>query len=328
MTWTIKTWPKFWPMIEPFAISRGTQNDTPTLQVELTDSHGNVGFGEGCGIPYQGETPETMAAQIAAVTEAIAAGITRQSLLDLLPGGGARFAIDSALWDMEAKRDGINPFTASGLNADPVDVDVTIGIRPPAEYETAARKFAEYSVLKVKVDASDPLTCIANVRKGAPKSKMIVDPNQSWSVEMVKALGPQLKELGVALLEQPIKLGDEPGLDGYVPPVPLCADELIDSVADLEKARGRFQLINIKLDKCGGLTAGLALADVAQAQGFGLMIGCMAGSSLSMAPGMVLAQRCAFVDLDGPLLQAEDHPHGFAYVNGMVAVPHKPELWG
>lgn len=328
MTWTIKTWPKFWPMLEPFAISRGTQNDVPTLQVELTDSQGNVGRGEGCGIPYQGETPETMAAQIAAVTEAIAAGVTRQSLLDLLPGGGARFAIDSALWDLEAKRDGINPFIAAGLKPDPVDVDVTIGIRPAADYESAARKFADYSVLKVKVDASDPLTCIANVRKGAPKAKMIVDPNQSWSVEMVKALGPQLKELGVALLEQPIKLGDEPGLDGHEPPVPLCADELIDSVGDLDKARGRFQLINIKLDKCGGLTAGLALADMAQAQGFGLMIGCMAGSSLSMAPGMVLAQRCAFVDLDGPLLQAEDHPLGFAYVNGVVAQPHKPELWG
>jgi len=328
MTWTVKTWPKFWPLLEPFAISRGTQYDVPTLQVQLTDSDGHVGFGEGCGIPYQGETPETMARQIEAVADAIAAGLTRHSLLDLLPGGGARFALDSALWDLDAKRDGTNPFAATGLRPDPVDVDVTIGIRPAADYEAAARNFADYTVIKVKVDATDPLTCIANVRKGAPRARLIVDPNQSWSVDMVKSLGPQLKDLGVVLLEQPIKLGDEPGLDGHVPPVPLCADELIDSVADLEKATGRFQLINIKLDKCGGLTAGLALADVAQAKGFGLMIGCMAGSSLSMAPGMVLAQRCAFVDLDGPLLQSEDHPQGFAYVNGMVAEPHKPSLWG
>jgi L-alanine-DL-glutamate epimerase-like enolase superfamily enzyme len=315
-------------MIEPFVISRGVETDTPTIQVMLTDNKGNVGRGEACGIDYQGETPETMMAQIAAVEAAIAAGITRSSLLDLLPNGGARFAIDSALWDLEAKRDGTDPFTMAGLRPDPVNVDVTIGIRPVAEYETAARKFADYSVLKVKVDASDPIACIANVRKGAPKARMIIDPNQSWSVEMVKALGPQLKALGVALLEQPIKLGDEPGLDGHVPEVPLCADELIDSVADLAKARGRFQLINIKLDKCGGLTAGLALADEAQRQGFGLMIGCMAGSSLSMAPGMVLAQRCAFVDLDGPLLHAEDIDHGFTYVNGMVAQPYQPRLWG
>lgn len=328
MTWTIETWPKYWPMKEAFTISRGSQDSTPTLQVKLTDAGGHVGFGEGCGIPYQGETPDTMTAQIDAVRAAIADGITRQSLLDLLPGGGARFAIDSALWDLEAKRDGRNPFTVAGVAANPVDVDVTIGIRAPGDYEAAARKLSGYSVLKVKVDARDPIACIEGVRKGAPAARLIIDPNQSWSVDMVKALGPQLKALGVALLEQPIKLGDEPGLDGYVPEVPLCADELIDTADDLSKARGRFQLINIKLDKCGGLTAGLALADLAQAQGFGLMIGCMAGSSLSMAPGMVLAQRCAFVDLDGPLLQSEDCEHGFDYDNGIVAVPHKPALWG
>lgn len=328
MPWTVKTYPKHWPLHEPFVIARATQFDIPTLQLQLTDEHGHTGFGEACGVPYKDETPESMAAQIEGVAEAIAAGLTRQILLDLLPSGGARFALDSALWDMEAKRDKVDPFTASGLAANPIEVDVTIGIRAPADYEAAARNLSEYPVLKVKVDASDPLTCLANVRKGAPKSRLIVDPNQSWSVEMVKALGPQLKSLGVVLLEQPIKLGDEPGLDGYVPPVPLCADELIDTAADLDKARGRFQLVNIKLDKCGGLTAGLALADVAQAQGFGLMIGCMLGSSLSMAPGMVLAQRCAFVDLDGPLLQSEDHPEGFSYVNGMVAQTHKPALWG
>ncbi len=328
MSWTIETWPKYWPMKEAFTISRGSQDSTPTLQVKLTDSDGRVGFGEGCGIPYQGETPDTMTAQIDAVRAAIAGGITRQSLLDLLPGGGARFAIDSALWDLEAKRDGLNPFAVAGLTANPVDVDVTIGMRPASEYEAAARKLSGYSVLKVKVDASDPIACIEGVRRGAPSARLIIDPNQSWSVDMVKALGPQLKQLGVALLEQPIKLGDEPGLDGYVPEVPLCADELIDTAADLAKAKGRFQLINIKLDKCGGLTAGLALADLAEAQGFGLMVGCMAGSSLSMAPGMVLAQRCAFVDLDGPLLQAEDCAHGFDYDNGVVAVPHKPALWG
>lgn len=328
MSWSVETWAQHWPMKEALVISRGALADVPTIQVKLTDGKGHFGFGEGCGVPYQGETPVGMAAQIDAIRDVLADGVTRHQLLDLLPAGGARFALDSAIWDLEAKRDGVNPFAAAGVAANPVIIDVTIGIRPVDAYESAARKFADYAVLKIKVDASDPVACIANVHKGAPNARLIVDTNQSWTVDMVKALAPELVGLGVALLEQPIKIGDEPGLDGYVGPIPLCADELIDTAADLAKAVGRYQLINIKLDKCGGLTSGLQLADAAQAQGFGLMIGCMMGSSLSMAPGMVLAQRCAFVDLDGPLLQAADVENGFQYENGLVAEPHKPILWG
>lgn len=328
MSWKVETWCKAWPMREPFAISRGVKNDQPTIQVRLTDSKGNAGRGEACGITYQGETPESMRREIENVSAAFKGGITREGLLDILPAGGARFALDSALWDLESKRDGTNPFAVAGVEAAPVVVDQTIGIRALADYETAARKSAKHAILKLKVDASDPIACIANARRGAPESRFIVDPNQSWTVEMVKALGPRLKELGVALLEQPIALGEEAGLDGHVPPVPLCADELIDTAADLAKAHGRFQYVNIKLDKCGGLTAGLALADLAEAQGFGLMVGCMAGSSLAMAPGMVIAQRCAFVDLDGPLLHSEDHEHGFTYIDGVVAQPYNPKLWG
>jgi len=326
--WTVTTRAHDWPMREPFAIARGVQDDQPTLQLRLDDGAGHFGRGEACGVDYRGETPATMAAQIAAIVGVIGGGVSRDDLFSLLPAGGARFALDSALWDLGAKRDGVDPFVTAGVAAAPVVADITIGIRPVADYAVAARRYADFAVLKIKVDARDPIACIESVRRGAPDARLIVDPNQSWSVAMVKALGPRLRDLGVVLLEQPIPAGDEGGLDGHVPAVPLCADELIDGIADLARARGRFQLVNIKLDKCGGLTAGLALADAAQAMGFGLMVGCMAGSSLGMAPAMVLAQRCAFADLDGPLLQAADCADGFVYEKGVVHRPHNPALWG
>lgn len=325
---TVEAWPRDWPMREPFAISRGVQTHQPTVQLRLTDSAGRIGRGEACGVDYQGETPATMIAAIETLRPALAQGLDRQALLGLLPAGGARFALDAALWDLEARQHGVDPFTASGLAAAPVTSAITIGIRDLAGYESAARRLRDYAVIKIKVDAGDPIAAIAAVHRAAPSARLIVDPNQAWSVDMVKALGPTLKGLGVVLLEQPVALGDEPGLDGHVPEVPLCADELIDDAADLARARGRFQFVNIKLDKCGGLTAALALADAAEAQGFGLMVGCMAGSSLSMAPAMVLAQRCRFVDLDGPLLQSEDIAGGFDYQSGVVARPHQPGLWG
>lgn len=315
-------------MKEQFAIARGVQDEQTALQVWITDGAGNVGTGEACGIPYRGETPATMLAQIEEVRPEIDQGLTRPALLDLLPAGGARFALDSALWDMAAKRDGLDPFEVAGVKARPVVIDITVGIRPVPAYEATARAHAAYPVLKLKVDARDPLACIASARRGAPTSRFIVDPNQSWTIDMVTALGPDLARLGVVLLEQPIPLGDEAGLDGLNLAVPLCADELVDTIADLDKAEGRFQYVNIKLDKCGGLTAGLAFAQVAKARGFGLMVGCMAGSSLAMAPAMVLAQHCEFVDLDGPLLHTTDHEHGFVYNDGLVERPHSPMLWG
>ena len=326
--WTVTCRQHAWPMREPFAIARGVQHDQPTLQLRLDDGAGHVGRGEACGVDYRGETPASMAAQLAAIAAAIHGGVGRADLPTLLPAGGARFALDAALWDLAAKRDGVDPFAAAGVTAAPVVTDMTIGIRPIADYAVAARRHADFALLKIKVDARDPIACIESVRRGAPRPQLIVDPNQSWSVDMVKTLGPQLKTLGVVLLEQPIPVGDEAGLDGHVPEVPLCADELIDGIDDLARAQGRFQLVNIKLDKCGGLTTGLALADAAAALGLRLMVGCMAGSSLGMAPAMVLAQRCAFVDLDGPLLQAQDCADGFVYENGVVARSHIPALWG
>lgn len=319
---------RVWLLREPFVIARGTQTEQPVLQLVLTDESGHRGRGEACGVPYAGETPETMQAEIEAVRSEVTRGLDREQLLDLLPAGGARFALDAALWDLEARRTGISAFARAGLSPDPVDVDRTIGIRSVAAYEATARDLARYRTLKVKVDATDPLAAVRAVRRGAPDARLIVDPNQSWSPAMLRELAGPLADLGVALLEQPVAVGAEAELDGFQSPVPLCADELVDGIEDLGKAAGRFQFVNIKLDKAGGLTAGLALAHAARAAGFGLMVGCMNGSSLCMAPAMVLAQLCSFVDLDGPLLQAEDIENGFGFDHGRVERPHVPDLWG
>lgn len=324
----LEMWSKAWPMKEVLTIARGSQTDQPTLQVRLTREDGLIARGEACGIPYQGDTPETLASELEAVRDIIEAGITRQALLELLPHGGARMAIDAALWDLEAKAGGPDPFAANNLAANPVTSAYTIGMRDLAGYEATARAHAAFSLLKIKVDGAGPVEAIKAVRKGAPDSRLIVDTNQSWSIDDLKRHAPIMADLGVVLLEQPIRVGDEAGLDGWRSPVPLCADELIDSIADLDKAQGRFDVVNIKLDKAGGLTAGLLLADAIEARGMKLMVGCMVGSSLSMAPAMVLAQRCAFVDLDGPMLQTEDVDPPLVYVNGVVARPHVPALWG
>ena len=325
---TIAMEPRHWPVKEVLTIARGSMFEQPTIHVTLTREDGVKGRGEACGIPYKGETPATMMADIEAVRPVIEAGVTREALLDLLPGGGARMALDAALWDLEAKAGEGDPYARNGLTPGAIRSAYTIGMRDLAAYEAAARKYAAYPLLKVKVAADDPVSAIAAVRRGAPDPRLIVDANQAWSVEELKAFAPALVPLGVSLLEQPIPVGAEAGLDGWTSPIPLCADELVDGIADLDKVVGRFQLVNIKLDKAGGLTSALRLADAAGARGLGLMVGCMLGSSLSMAPAMVLAQRCAFVDLDGPMLHSEDVPEGYAYVNGVVAAPHKPALWG
>jgi L-alanine-DL-glutamate epimerase-like enolase superfamily enzyme len=328
MTLSIDIQERAWPLHEPLAIARGVQDTVPTIQVTIVDEHGHRGRGEACGVDYAGETIASMTAQIEAVLPSITPDITRDALLSLLPAGGARYAVDSALWDLEAKQSGESAFVRAGVK-EPKAVQTarTIGIRSTAEYFSAARAHAEHALLKIKVDASDPLGALAAVRRGAPDSSLIVDPNQSWSVEQLKALAPHLSALGVVLLEQPIPVGDEGGLEGYRCPIPICADELINDERDLSRAKGRFDFVNIKLDKAGGLTSALRLADAATAAGFKLMVGCMVGSSLSMAPAMILAQRCAFVDLDGPLLQSEDWPDGLRYESGWVSPPAQ-HFWG
>ncbi|MDJ0921691.1 MAG: dipeptide epimerase [Henriciella sp.] len=324
----MKVFHKHWLLQQPFENARNVVTTVVTTNVEMTNAEGITGRGEAFGVDYKGETPASLLAQIEQVKDSIEQGAGREDVLSLLPDGGARYAIDSALWDLEAKVSGHSVFQRAGIQSPkPVTTAYTIGIQDLPGYESEARERSDYPLLKVKVRGTDILDVIEAVRRGNPNADLILDPNQSWSVPRLQEIAPQLAKRGVVLLEQPIAVGDEAGLEGYTCPIPLCADELIDGIDDLDKAQGRFQVINIKLDKTGGLTRALELAAHAQARGFDLMVGCMFGSSLTMAPALVLAQKCKFVDLDGPLLQVEDWPGGLNYHNGRVW-PAEPEFWG
>jgi L-alanine-DL-glutamate epimerase-like enolase superfamily enzyme len=296
--------------------------------VTLTDDNGARGRGESYGLNYEGETPASIVAQIESVRQHISAGVIREELLQLLPFGGARCALDFALWDLEAKQTGVPAWRRAGLSAwQPLTSAFTIGLRSRAALEATVARCADYPVLKIKVNADAPMDTLRAVRKLAPCPRLIVDPNQSWTMAQLREYAPACKELGVVLLEQPLAVDSDSGLLGYTSPVPLCADELIHTRADLPKAMGKYQMINIKLDKAGGLTEALHLARAARAAGFELMVGCMWGSSLAMAPAMIVGQLCSIVDLDGPLLQKTDWPDAIHYELGRMSLP-KATLWG
>jgi L-alanine-DL-glutamate epimerase-like enolase superfamily enzyme len=326
--WTLTIEELAWPLKEPFVIARDRQTQVRSVLVTITDAHGARGRGEASGVRYHGETPATMTAAIEAVRPAIEAGVSREALLTLMPAGGARCAVDAALWDLEAKASGTPAWRAAGLATfAPVTTVYTIGIRDLDGYERAAAEHAGYAWLKVKVAGDDPLAAIDAVRRGAPHARLLIDANMAWDAERLKAFAPALAERGVALLEQPIAAGAEATLDGYRCPVPIVGDESVQDERDLDRVAGRFDVVNIKLDKTGGLTAALALADAVEARGMGLMVGCMVGSSLAMAPATILAQRCAHVDLDGPLLQASDWPDGLRFDAGVITPPESA-FWG
>ena len=316
-----------WKLKEPFAIARGVRSEARVVVVEVR-AGGRVGLGEAAGVAYRGESPESMLAQIETARPAIERGCDRAELMRLLPAGGARHALDAALWDLEAKRTGVPVWKRAGLARwKPVDSAITIGIRSVDAYEEAAGKYASHAWLKVKVAGGSPVAAIAAVRRGAPHARLIVDANQSWSVDELCAYVPELQVHGVDLIEQPVAAGADAGLAGYSGGIPLCADESLSTADDLAELAGRYRFVNIKLDKVGGLTAGLELARAARARGFRLMVGCMLGGSVSVAPGFVLAQLCEVCDLDGPWLQAEDWPEGIVYRHGRMSPP-APTLWG
>jgi L-alanine-DL-glutamate epimerase-like enolase superfamily enzyme len=316
-----------WPSIIPFRISSNVWEDFPCVLCEV-EQDGVIGRGEALGVYNKGETLESMAQQIRDVSDAIAGGADRQDLLQLLPPGGARFAVDSALWDLEAQFSGISAWQTAGLKADPVETVFTIGLEDtPEQMAAKASAATDLSLFKVKLGNDRPVERIAAIRAARPDSRLVVDANQGWNFAELQEFGPALHELGVLMIEQPLPRGQDHELEGYVSAAPLCADESFEHIGELEDANSRYQMVNIKLDKCGGLTHGLELAAAAKAKGLGLMIGCMGGTSLSMAPSHVLAQLCEFVDIDGPLLIKKDREGGLIYERGMVSLP--PEhFWG
>ncbi|MFC6688727.1 N-acetyl-D-Glu racemase DgcA [Jhaorihella thermophila] len=320
---TIKVTRDVFRLAQVFTISRGSRTEARVLTVHVRDGT-HRGWGE-C-VPYAryGETLESVEAQIAGLPE----GIDRTALQEALPAGAARNAVDCALWDMEAKRAGRRVWELAGLPAPGPEITAyTLSLDTPEAMRAQAEKNAHRPLLKIKLGTPDDMPRLEAVRAGAPTSKIIVDANEGWSAEIYADLAPHLKRLGVALVEQPLPAAEDDALLGMERPVPVCADESCHDRASLPALRGKYDLINIKLDKTGGLTEALALRAAAQAEGYAIMVGCMVGSSLAMAPAVLVAQGAAVVDLDGPLLLAEDREHALRYDEKGV---HPPDaaLWG
>ena len=317
---------KNWPLRKPFKISRDEHTHAESLICRISDGT-HAGMGEAAGVTYKGESIASIAAQIEAVKPQIAAGISRNDLQQIMSPGGARNAVDCALWDLQAKQSGQTIWQLLGWQPHAVTTVYTVGIETAENMEKDAAEHRDFPVLKVKVGIGDPIEQISAIRRGSPDAAIVIDANQAWNVEDLDNYAAALKALGVEMIEQPLPLDGDETLRGYESPLPLCADESCDTRADLERLDGLYQIVNIKLDKTGGLTEAVALAAQAEAMGFDLMVGNMLGSSLAMAPAFVIAQRCKYVDIDGPLLQAEDCDHPLRYDHGRVE-QLSPELWG
>jgi L-alanine-DL-glutamate epimerase-like enolase superfamily enzyme len=326
LSYKLSVRPHSWRLNKPFKISRDVHTSSNVVICEISDG-AHTGLGEAAGVSYHGETVDSIIAQIEGVAADVAAGISREALQKLMPPGGARNVIDCALWDLEAKQSGKTIWQMIGWKPKTVTTVYTVGIDDAENMKKDAAAHSEYQNIKVKVGIGDPLEQIEAIRAGAPKAAIIIDANQAWTIGDLERYAGDLKELGVEMIEQPLRAGTDEALRDYESPLPLCADESCDTSADLERLHGLYAVVNIKLDKTGGLTEALELAANAEKMGFDLMVGNMLGSSMAMAPAFVIAQRCKYVDIDGPLLQAEDCDHPMHYENGVVT-PFSPKLWG
>jgi L-alanine-DL-glutamate epimerase-like enolase superfamily enzyme len=316
------------PIAGTFTISRGSRTEAVVVTATIDDG-GVVGRGECVPYPRYGETVEGVAAAIEAMRPALEAGLSREALQEAMPAGAARNAVDCALWDLDAKRAGVRAHVTAGVNRlPPVTTAYTISLGTPETMAEATARAADRPILKIKLGAPEgDIARIRAVRQAAPGATLIADANEGWTEANIEQHLAACAEEGYALVEQPLPAKADGFLAGIARPVPILADESVHDRASLERLVGLYDVVNIKLDKTGGLTEALALADAAEARGFALMIGCMVGTSLAMAPAMVLAPRARFVDLDGPLLLAKDREPGLRY-EGSVVYPPEPELWG
>ena len=322
-----------WDYKTPFRVSRGAEATLDVLVVTLIGPDGHRGRGEAAGVDYDGETIPRLIAQIENIRAAIEGGaegveIDFTALAGLLPAGGARNAVDCALWDLTAKRGRTSVWRLAQMPQPRVlTTCVTLGIDTDEAVAAGAHRYSGWPLIKVKVDGIRPLDAVRVVHRVSPASSIIVDPNQAWSCDLLNRVVPELESLGVVLVEQPVPRGQDETLRGYTGSIRLAADESIADRTGLAAVRDLYQVVNVKLDKAGGLTEALALARAAPAMGLGVMVGCMAGTSLAMAPGMVVGQLAEYADLDGPLLHAKDREHGIAYDRGRMRLPSSA-LWG
>lgn len=308
------------PLARPFAIARGVRTAIDVLTVRV-EEEGAVGWGEGAPYARYGETMESSIAAIERIRPAIEKGVGRDALQTLLPPGAARNAVDCALWDLAAKREGVSVAERLGVEPAPIATALTIGIAAPEAMGRAAAELAHVPLLKVKLDALSITERVRAVRAAAPNARIIVDANESWTADLLQQVLPVLADADVELVEQPLPAGQDAALAAIKSPVPISADESAHVAADIPALAGLYDYVTIKLDKSGGLTEALAMADAAAAAGMGVMTGCMLCTSLSVAPAWFVAMRSSVVDLDGPWWLRADRAGGIALREGRISPP-------
>jgi len=318
---------KNFPLHSPFVITGYTFTELEAVWVTLTEGE-HRGRGEACGIYYLGDTQDSMMAQLEQVRSAVESGATRLDIQELLPPGGARNALDCAYWDLECKVSGQTIWQLLGIAPHELTTVATIGIGSPEEMATRAIELSDFAHLKVKLDDHVPIERLRAIRDARPDAELVIDVNQGWSKGSLEEYLPELQQLGVAMVEQPLPRGDDALLNGIDSPILIGADESLMNLAEYDEVAPFYDVINIKLDKCGGLTEALEIVKRAQRDGKKIMVGNMTGTSLSMAPSYVIGQFCEFVDIDGPVLLECDIDQGLEYFDGgRVSLP-SPRLWG
>jgi len=322
----IKAQEEIWPLKEPFRISRGSRTEARVIVVTVTDGK-HTGRGEGVPLARYGQSVDSVLAQIESVKRE--KNLDRRQLQKLLPAGAARNALDCALWELEAKISGKRVCELANIPIVPeVETSFTISLDTSEIMAAAAKARATLPILKLKLSGDDAdLARMKAVRAAAPASRLFIDANESWSPEHYRKIVPALKEFGVELIEQPFLADADEVLESLDHLVPVCADESCHTNVDLSRLKNRYEAINVKLDKTGGLSEALRLCERARESGFKLLIGCMVCTSLGIAPARLLASAASYVDLDGPLLLVRDRDHGLAYRNGKIEMPSR-ELWG
>jgi len=315
-----------WPLDKPFRISRGSRSEARVVVVTVTDGQ-QTGRGEAVPIKRYNQSVASVLAQIESIKGE--RNLDRHRIQELLPAGAARNAMDCALWDLEAKISGKRVWELAKIPMVPeVETSFTISLDTPPLMAAAAGANANAPILKLKLGGDDiDLARVEGVREAAPAARLLIDANESWSPSHYQKIVPALKRLGVELIEQPFPADADEVLETLEHPIPICADESCHTSADLPGLTNRYEVVNVKLDKTGGLTEALHLCKRARESGFKLLIGCMVGTSLSMAAARLLASTADYVDLDGPLLLARDRDHGLSYENNRIGLPSR-ELWG
>ena len=313
-------------MVAPFVTAGETVHHIDVLHVML-EHDGYKGRAETMGVDYLGETVESLQAELSALDPMAIAQLDRETLQHLLPPGGSRNGLDCALWDLQAKQTAGGISALTGITLTPLNTLFTLSLDDPDAMARCAHEVPELKRLKLKLNDQAPLDCLQAIREARPDAQLVIDANGSWTPDLVMAAGDTLARLKVALLEQPLPLGEDGALENLQYPIPLCADESCQSSADLEAVADRYDSINIKLDKCGGLTDALAIREWCQRHSKLVMVGNMLGSSLAMAPALVVAQGADFVDLDGPMWQRTDVAPRLIIDAGCIQPP-LPDLWG